>query len=199
MNHLSDIKFVGDLSLQDADILAMYGRKSSSILEFGCGGSTQIFSQCKPQSLVSVDTSRQWIDVTKKRLQKVVGTEVHFVLTDNWLNNIPPGTYDLIFVDGIDHLRRKFAIDYWDKLKDNGVMIFHDTRRFADFQNAAWVAQLHFNEISQIDVNAKASCGNSSNMTVLHKKPLENYVNWNHVEGKPLHAYGDPSYDGDLF
>jgi hypothetical protein len=103
--------------------------------------------------------------------------------------------FDLIFVDGVDNLRRDFAIKTWSALKDDGVMIFHDTRRAQDFQNAAWVAQLFFNELEWIDVNARASDFNSSNMTVLCKKPYEPYVNWNNAEDKPLWAYSIPGTD----
>lgn len=189
------VKFIGDLSLQDAEVLYTIGQKSSSILEFGCGGSTQIFSQCNPTTLYSLETDPLWVDVTSKRLQKVSGSPVTFI---DQINKIPDTMFDLIFVDGVDYLRKQFAIDTWSKLQVGGVMIFHDTRRFQDFQNAAWVAQLYFNEISKIEVNAPGSDGKSSNMTILYKKQYEPYVNWNHVEGKPLHAYGDPNYEGDL-
>lgn len=77
-------------------------------------------------------------------------------------------------------------------------MLFHDTRRFQDFQNAAWIAQLYHTEISRIDVNAPASDSQASNISVIHKKISEPYVNWNETEGKPLWSYGSgepPSTD----
>jgi len=188
-------KFIGDLSIEDADVIYNLGWHSENILEFGAGGSTQIFSQCNPNILYSVETDPLWIAVTERRLQKVSGTKAVFFED---YRMIPPMNFDLIFVDGVDHLRREFAIEMWSRLNVNGVMIFHDTRRFIDFQNAAWVAQLFHNEISRIDVNAAATNGKSSNMTVIYKKEHEPYVNWNIEEGKPFHAYGDPDYDGDL-
>ena len=42
------IDFVGDLSIQDAKVLLDYASKAQRILEFGVGGSTQIFAQCNP-------------------------------------------------------------------------------------------------------------------------------------------------------
>tara|TARA_R110000868_G_scaffold19150_5_gene82794 strand:+ start:5624 stop:5863 length:240 start_codon:yes stop_codon:yes gene_type:complete len=64
-------------------------------------------------------------------------------------------------------------------------MVFHDTRRFADFQNAAWVAQLFYTEVKTIEVNA-----NDSNLTLIYKRKPLTYVNWNETEGKPRWAYG---------
>lgn len=193
--YIENVKFIGDLSLQDADVLAYYANICESILEFGCGGSTQIFSQLC-QDVISVETDQRWIDVTQKRISKI--EKSHPVKFKKYTEIPTDKTYDLIFVDGIDHLRKQFAIDTWKYLNVGGVMIFHDTRRFEDFKNAAWVAQLYFNEIDKIEVNVKATDLNSSNMTVIKKKKLENYVNWNHSENKPLWAYGDPNYDGEI-
>jgi len=188
--NLKDIKFVGDLSLEDADLLAFYGFRSDAILEFGVGGSTQILSQCLPDLLVSVETDPEWIAKTENRLSQL--TEITKPLFCAYGNH-PSHKYDLIFVDGVDHLRRQFAIDTWSFLAETGVMIFHDTRRFEDFQNAAWVAQLFHNEIDSIDINV-----DNSNMTIIHKKKLQPYVNWNYTEDKPLWAYGlHPNPNGE--
>lgn len=176
------IKFIGDLSVEDAKVLVELGKKAKVILEFGVGGSTQIFAQCKPKTLVSVETDPSWISLTQKRLSQLSDiTHPAFVNYGQHPNN----QYDLIFVDGVDHLRKQFAIDTWSQLTVNGVMVFHDTRRFQDFANAAWIAQLYFNEISRVDVNV-----NNSNLTVIYKKEHQPYVNWNYTEGKPFWAYG---------
>jgi spermidine synthase len=190
LTNLQNIKFIGDLSLEDADILAGYARNARSILEFGAGGSTQIFAQFTADHIISVETDQSWITLTETRLKKLDKT-VDFIPYTTQFNQ----TFDMIFVDGVDHLRRDFAIETWKYLKSNGIMVFHDTRRFQDFQNAAWIAQLYFNEIKRIDVNAPASNGATSNMTILHKKQHEPYVNWNDEENKPEWAYGRP--DGE--
>jgi spermidine synthase len=196
LTNLGKFKFIGDLSLQDADVLVSYGKRSAKILEFGVGGSTQLFAQCKPQELFSVETDPTWVDLTKTRLDKIEDKTMPSFLTYNEFPSVTQThKFDLIFVDGVDNLRRDFAIKTWAALKDDGVMIFHDTRRHQDFQNAAWVAQLYFNELEWIDVNARASDFKSSNMTVLCKKPHEPYVNWNHAEDKPLWAYSIPGTD----
>jgi hypothetical protein len=187
MKYLKNKQFIGDLSLQDADILCQYASQSKSILEFGAGGSTQLLAQSNADLIISVETDAKWIEITKQRLALITNaTPVTFVEYTTQFQT----QFDLILVDGIDHLRKDFAIETWKYLKPNGIMIFHDTHRFQDFQNAAWVAQLYFNEIKRIDVNAAASNGASSNMTVLHKKLFEPYVNWNLTESKPQWTYG---------
>lgn len=193
LKNLQNIKFIGDLSLEDADLLAGYAQTANSILEFGSGGSTQIFAQFEASTVISVETDINWIQLTQTRL-KQINKEVKFVSYTTDFDQL----FDIIFVDGVDHLRREFAIETWKYLKDSGAMIFHDTRRFHDFQNAAWVAQLYFNEIKRIDVNAAASNGRSSNMTILHKKPHEPYINWNLTESKPQWAYGMLGNNNDL-
>jgi predicted O-methyltransferase YrrM len=191
LKHLGKIGFIGDLSAQDADILAMYAKKSKYILEFGVGGSTQIMAQCKPKRMISIDTDAGWIERTKANLARLKDkTEVEFgeyLQTPTLTSGV---TFDLVLIDGVDHLRKDFAVFAWALLNDTGVMAFHDTRRQPDFHNVLNVAANFGNEIRSIDVNAVASNGKSSNMTVIHKKKLEPYVNWNEVEGKPDWAFG---------
>lgn len=193
--HLKNKKFIGDLSLQDADILTQYASQSKTILEFGSGGSTQILSQSGVEKIISIETDPQWITKTQKKLQ-TLGT-AHKVTFLDYREQFDQ-QFDMIFVDGIYQLRKQFAINTWRYLKIGGMMLFHDTRRFQDFQNAAWIAQLYHTEISRIDVNAPASDSQASNISVIHKKISEPYVNWNETEGKPLWSYGSgepPSTD----
>ena len=187
LEFLKNKSFIGDLSLQDADIISEYASQSKHILEFGSGGSTQLLAQWSATKIISVETNPHWIQTTKNNLMNIpFATTVEFLDYTTQFNL----QFDLIFVDGVEHLRREFAIETWKYLNAGGTMLFHDTRRFLDFQNAAWVAQLYHNEISRIYVNATASDGVSSNITVIHKKPYEDYINWNYSENKPLWAYG---------
>jgi hypothetical protein len=57
-------KFVGDLSLQDAELLERYVTRAKAVLEFGVGGSTQIIAQSIPEGakFASIDTDPSWID-----------------------------------------------------------------------------------------------------------------------------------------
>ena len=82
---MSNIKFIGDLSIQDALILAEFAKKSDYILEFGSGGSTQIFAQCLPKIVISVETSPKWIEITQKRLKMIDNiSKVQFTTYDNY-------------------------------------------------------------------------------------------------------------------
>lgn len=184
---LEGVRFVGDLSLQDACVLVEYGRKSKNILEFGAGGSTQIFAQCMPARLVTVETDPRWIDRTMSRVAMLgKKTEPAFVPFDYYPTNFAA---DLIFVDGASELRGKFCLNTWDQLKVGGVMIFHDTRRPEYFQHVLNLSHKFFNEIGRIDVNV-----NQSNMTVVHKGPRLSYVDWNQTESKPAWAYGNAEH-----
>lgn len=191
LSHLGDFEFIGDLSLQDADVLAKYAKKSKLILEFGVGGSTQIFAQSLPEYLLSVETSTDWIKRTQEKLAMIENkTNPVFCDYDSILYHIQNKLFDLIFVDGIDYLRPDFAARTWNFLVPGGVMIFHDTRREGDFVNLCNLATKHFNEIKRIEVNEAGSNDVASNISVIHKKVKEDYVNWNWVENKPLWAYG---------
>lgn len=184
LQQTDQIEFVGDLSREDAKVLARYGKESRQILEFGCGGSTQILAQCCPQTFVSVETDNSWIKRTKDNLSRISHTDwtsPTFVPYDLFKS----GEFDLIFVDGIPDKRLDFAMHTWPMLKSGGYMIFHDTRRFEYFKNLAWVMQSFFNEIGHVGVNES-----DSNMSVIYKTDPVQYVNWNLTENKPLWAYG---------
>lgn len=175
------VKFTGDLSINDAELLEHYSRCSADILEFGVGGSTQIFAQTAKKSGLSLDTDQRWIAATQNRL-KELGVTWNFRSFAEWQ---PSGSYDLIFDDGNDAFRRKFAIQSFPLLRVGGYMIFHDTRRAGDVANVTSMIELYFNEIETVYFNQW-----HSNMTVVRKKANEPYVNWHAVEGKPEWMYG---------
>ena len=176
------IKFVGDLSIADASVLADVS-SGKRVLEFGSGGSTHIFAQTA-QSVVSVETDPAWIDRTVSNLD-LLGEHAPVTFVPYYLFNCRSG-YDVIFVDGVPDKRQRFAEDTWKFLSGDGVIIFHDTRRFEYFREVAWLMQLWYSEIHTVEVNK-----NDSNLTLIYKRtrPLH-YENWNLVESKPLWAYG---------
>jgi spermidine synthase len=196
--YLGHYKFVGDLSLQDADVLAKYAEQSKSILEFGSGGSTQIFAQTKPEYMVSIETDEQWVKLTEQKLAMIEEkTDPIFCHFGNWMDYVGNKRFDLIFVDGVDKFRLDFAVQIWNFLNPNGVMIFHDTLRQPDFTNVCNTAIKYFTEVKRIEFNEHASNGVVSNMSVIHKKNKEEYTNWNHTENKPLWTYGaEPMPEG---
>jgi len=175
--------FVGDLSIDDATVLHRVGSYSNRILEFGVGGSTQIFAQTKPDVLVSVDTDLTWIERTRFNLKLIDGeiTQPHFVPYDLFMG----GSFDLIFVDGVPDKRLDFAMKVWPMLSEYGAMIFHDTRRIEYLREATWVVQSFFDEVRYVSINES-----DSNLTIIEKGPSLPYENWNETEGKPAWAYG---------
>jgi precorrin-6B methylase 2 len=181
---MDQIEFVGDLSLSDARELARLGSGANNILEFGVGGSTQIFAQCCPKIFVSIDTDRAWIERTSENLKKIS----HEKWTVPWLDNYPytpDQFFDLIFVDGHPSKRLDFAMQVWSHLKVGGKMVFHDTRRFEYFRELAWVMQSFFKEVSKVEINVSGS-----NLSVITKCAPVHYENWNFTENKPMWAYG---------
>jgi len=187
--------FVGDLSVNDADILSKLSSGASRILEFGVGGSTQIFAQTAPEdaSIISVDTDTGWISRTEENLVKLDACRrVKFLAYDKMLAEIEGRQFDLIFDDGRDDLRLEFARIAWDRLNVGGLLVFHDTRRIQDMANVLIVANEHYLEVDTIEVNVS-----NSNLTTIRKKVAEPYVNWNYVEGRAPWMWGDgPPPDG---
>lgn len=179
------MKFIGDLSLQDADLLQSLSSYSKRILEFGAGGSTQIFAQCFPKTLHSVETSIYWLKLTGYRIDQLPGaTKPVFLKYGEECDN----EYDLIFVDGMDCLRKEFAFRSWKQLDERGCLIFHDTRRGPDISLVSSFIESHYNEICLIEPNLR-----DSNCTVIWKKKYQPYINWQEVEGKKEYEYGPPS------
>lgn len=176
------INFIGDLSIQDALVIEWFGSQSKRILEFGAGGSTQIFAQCLPDVLISVETAPEWIEKTKRNIERYESV-TRPVFTS--YGSHPRQEYDLIFVDGVWDLRRDFAQQTWPLLKVGGQMIFHDTRRWFDAENVMLTAKMYFDEVDSIHMNI-----DDSNCTIVSKCKKVEYVNWNETEGKPVWAYG---------
>lgn len=168
--------FVGDLSANDAAVLATLARDASSIIEFGVGGSTQIFAQCAPAGahILSLDTSVDWLDRTKATLRAMA-------LHDRVMFQSYPGqldrAYDLAFDDGIIEHRLDFASRVWPHLTIGGKLVFHDTRRPFDYMNAVQIITTHYLEIDIVEANAA-----NSNLTIITKKARGDYQDWNEVE-----------------
>jgi hypothetical protein len=182
------IRYVGDLSRSDASCLHSFGIGADSILEFGSGASTQIFAQCNPRYLVSVETNTYWVEATKQNLDALnLSKYVQFADFDNF----PSFPYKVIFVDGIWEKRAEFAMKAWPMLAEDGVMIFHDTRRSFDVENVCLILKNHWSEITNISVNyTPVTEKKPSNCTVIRKGPKLAYENWNEVEGKEPWMWG---------
>src|SRR5258706_1824903 len=192
------IPYIGDISKNDAFVLQEYASSADSILEFGCGASTQVMASSVVVDatgivpvIISIDTEPSWIEKTKENL-KILGVnkEVHFYDYRDFIDHILiDKPFDFIFVDGVDSLRREFAIKIWPFLQVGGVMAFHDTRRGHDFRNVLEVLATFQDEIGEVKFNTL-----QSNITVIRKKPAAPYDNWQISEKKkPWQlGYGDP-------
>jgi hypothetical protein len=177
------VNFTGDLSIADSNVLLWYGTHASHILEFGVGGSTQIFAQCNPKLLLCVETSKAWADaVSRKIINDFPEATLPIMLgyTETFWQS-----FNLVLIDGVDYKRLDFAMAAWNNLAPGGHMLFHDTRRPNDWGNALLVAKHYGSEVDSVLLNV-----DDSNITVVHKrmKPMA-YENWNEVEGLPMSAY----------
>lgn len=175
LKYIRDLQWVGGLSLEDADVLALLGSQSASILEFGVGGSTMIFSQVLSSSqgkLVSLDTSKQWIDEVKKRLSLLSSTcSIEFLSTEEIpLLDVSGCKFDLVFIDGLSKRRLEIALKVWPLVKPKGILCFHDTRRQQDVLQMQDMIAQKIAEIDSVRYNISASNGIDSNISVIYKR-----------------------------
>lgn len=185
-------KYIGDISREDAALLERYATRARSVLEFGVGASTQVIAQAIPPqaAFVSLDTKQEWIEKTRGCLKRlgVEGRCRMMAYADlSWVPGKP--SFDLIFNDGSDSLRREFAMRSFPVLVPGGVMLFHDTRRTEDVRNVMAVVESFHEEVERVLLNERVG-GVSSNITVVLKKHREPYVNWNAIERRQSWAVG---------
>lgn len=173
------MQYIGDLSRNDFLILKELASNSTNILEFGVGASTQIILNYTFGKVTSIDTSDEWIQLTKKNLEYLnINKPIDFQKYEDFRPNIDT-KYDFVFNDGIDALRNNFGILIFENLKVGGVLAYHDTRRSIDIKNVSNLINKYHNEIDLIEINK-----NQSNITLIRKKNYEPYENWNIVEEK---------------
>lgn len=189
------IFYIGDISKADAEVLANMTTFSTNILEFGCGASTQVIAAhlSRIAKFTSIDTSREWIEKTKDNMKLLeITTEVEFHSYDAFWELPKTEKYDFIFNDGVDALRRDFAIKAWPLLQVGGHMAFHDTRRAPDFRNVLEILAMFQDEIDSVDFN---EC--NSNITLVRKKNPQRYENWQITENKLpwMLGYSEPDLE----
>lgn len=180
------IPYIGDISEADARVLQILVMSKHNTLEFGCGASTQVLAAYvgdDPEwKVTSIDTSQEWMDKTKSNLllldikKEVKFEEYHQFMQS--LSTLKP-QYDFIFDDGVDHLRRDFAIQIWPFLAVGGTIAFHDTRRAPDVRNVLEVIAHYQDEIDHVHFNVSGS-----NITIVRKKKAQPYENWQITENR---------------
>lgn len=173
------IDFVGDLSKADAEVLADFATMSKDILEFGCGGSTQILAHFTEGKVISLDTERVWMEKTAAHLArlKIEPGKCYILPYEGWIEK-PDGMYDLVFNDGADSLRRYFGLAVWKHIKPGGWLLLHDQRRRPDWDTTAHIISEYWQEIGNVYYNYE-----DSNITCIQKriKPAI-YENWQETE-----------------
>lgn len=195
------IYFIGDLSQPDAKVLVDNCSNAKRILEFGVGGSTQIFSRYSPSDceLICIDTMKKWIDTTLLNIRLLnsngyeYSTMPKFYMHKDRQKHMK-GEFDIIFNDGKSDLRRQFANESWKHLKIGGKMIFHDTKIPGHIREITDLAQSKWLEIANIEVNP-----NNSNMTIITKREHQPYYNWNKKEGKKRWEWNSESVPKTLW
>jgi len=180
------IEYIGDISKADALVLKELAENATAILEFGCGASTQVMSVYTKNRIISIDTSQEWIDKTIGIIHLLnIKNEPSFYLYNEYFDLINSCSFDLIFNDGVNTLRREFALRTWQFLKVGGIMAFHDTRRQPDAENVTVLLNKVYNEVNNIQCNYQ-----HSNITLIRKKEKELWQNWQIVEEKAYWQLG---------
>jgi predicted O-methyltransferase YrrM len=171
--------YIGDISKNDFLVIKELATNHKSILEFGVGASTQVIANFTSGKFTAIDTSHEWIELTKKNLEYLnISNTFESILYNNF---VPPFDikYDFVFNDGIDELRSPFGIYIFPYIEVGGILAYHDTRRPQDVMNVTNLINTYYNEIDLIEVNK-----NGSNITLIKKKKYEPYEDWNIVEEK---------------
>lgn len=176
------IKFIGDISKTDALVLKEFAEKANNILEFGVGGSTQVLANYAQGEVTSIETNIDWIEKTRCNLEILkIKKSVYFQYYGDFMLSEHTQSYDMIFNDGVDHLRKDFGLYAFSKLlKPNGVLLFHDQRRTGDVYNMVEVIKNYSAYIECVEINYLGS-----NITIIYKRDIPLfYEDWNVIEQK---------------
>ena len=210
LKYIDGIRWVGDLSIHDADVLAQYGKKANKVFEHGAGGSTMILGQTS-QQVLSLEEMPKWHAIVSERINNLGLTNVTIKqeVTDKDIDQYKK--FDLLFIDG-DASKRFFVIKrMWPFLSTGGYLLMHDTREFTpsksrfrreyfDIPGLPYeIASMFRSEIENISFNIASSEGIKSNITVITKAKQPFYENWQLKENRPAWSYGSDTSVKDKF
>ncbi len=172
---------IGDLSEQDIRVLGRFAVEAKQcVIEFGCGGSTQIFATfVMPNiSVISFDTSDEWIKRTQDNFQKLNIHRFPAVQFKHYhqlagITAVGVNACDLMFNDGLRDKRVEFATLAWQALSPGGHLLWHDCRRPQDqFEIVQFVAD-HADEVETLHLAYE-----HSNLAVIKKRRLLPLEDW---------------------
>jgi predicted O-methyltransferase YrrM len=180
--------YIGDISRGDAKVLYGYASKSQNIVEFGCGGSTQVLAHSQA-NVISIDTEQSWIDRTAENIRGLGLKMPTFCLWKNRhtvMSTLKENSIDMIFDDGNPPERKPFFDEIFKYVKVGGVLLGHDTRL-----ESMWIYKAihdHQNEITTVSINE-----DDSNITVITKGHPRQYKNWNAEENRENWEFSSPN------
>jgi predicted O-methyltransferase YrrM len=185
------IPYIGDISEYDALLLKKMAQADDikSILEFGCGASTQVIAAYTNAKFISIDTADEWIDKTISNINLLeIKNMPLFYKYDDF--DFSTGNYDFVFNDGIDSLRNNFAYNIWSRINVAGILAFHDTRRNGDI---TMMMNFIINNIAEIE--AVFFNYNESNISLIYKGLVKPYYDWQEKEGRMKWQNGNQEPD----
>lgn len=171
-------RYAGDLSRADMQVLAEFAMSHRRVLEFGAGASTTIFALRGDQTadFVCIETDPAWVDRTRGNLRRLNARVPTWWTWDDW-KTFPHTEFDLIFVDGAEHLRTEFAARAWDQLGECGSLLWHDCRAGATSRDIMAFAADRLDGIEAIMPSYRGS-----NIAVIRKRMVLREENWHEHE-----------------
>ena len=108
------------------DYYASMMRPNMKILEFGSGYSTIWLDKFEPESLISLESNKDWFDAL---LSYCPNADLRYI-QDYPLNLKPEWEpFDLIVIDGINRLKCLYWVLEHDMLAEGGTIIYDDMHR----------------------------------------------------------------------
>ena len=178
----------------DAAVLATVAR-GKRVLEFGAGGSTQIFAQVA-REVVTVESDSNWVEITRHNVARILERERRLAPPDpvgapglfldaNVDLAIPRGSYDVVFIDSLPVTRPQCARMSFDLLADGGCMVFHDTRVSCIREIVTTISGEFMMSVGAVMFDI-----HGSNLSSIVRGRAPAYENWNEVEEKLLWEIG---------
>ena len=114
------------------DLLEIYLQENEPeyILEYGPGGSTNIFLNYTDAIIYSIEHSPKWYQAAVEQFKNEERVHIHLITAqDEYISEDYGLKYDLIFVDGLCEWRVDCLKNALNKLKPDGVVALHDSER----------------------------------------------------------------------